>query len=341
MRTGRVDRGSALPTLSVIIPCCNTARFVCDAVRSVVDQGGPGVECLLVDDGSTDGSAELVRAAFGSRVRIVRQENQGVAAARNRGFREAAGELIAWLDADDMLAPGTLPARRAAFAADPRLEMLLGQVRVVDIETGVEEVSPQRCDADYLVRDLLARTNLPHLNVLTFRRDAVARLGPFDGSLRNVDDFDYWIRAFAALRWRFARQVQSTQRIGTFPSLSRSVSKAVMYGRVGEVLRKNRGLLGRATGSDRPWRRGYSRFAADFALVFLRRGERAGARRWAATAIVRAPLAVERRAWKYLLESVLPGPAYRVGRAAVRVLNRLRPARRGGKRSRHPAGGAA
>ena len=51
MRTGRVDRGSALPTLSVIIPCCNTARFVCDAVRSVVDQGGPGVECLLVDDG--------------------------------------------------------------------------------------------------------------------------------------------------------------------------------------------------------------------------------------------------------------------------------------------------
>jgi glycosyltransferase involved in cell wall biosynthesis len=316
------------PSLSVIIPCYNGVRFVCDAVRSVLDQADDSVECLVVDDGSTDDSGDAIKTAFGPRVRIIRQRNSGVATARNRGLSEAAGELIIWLDADDLLAPGTLAGRQKAFVDDPALDMLVGQNKIVDLDTGAEEVSPQRCDRGYLVQDLLARTNLPHSNILTFRRSAVQRLGGYDAGFRNVDDFDLWLRAWAQLEWRFVREVQSIQRVGTFPSLSRSQSKIAVYDQVGQALRKNRELMRQTTGDDTAWRLGYSRFAADFALVHLLGGQRADARRWAWRSIARAPIRGEKRAHKYLLESSLPVGLFRLGRSALihsRLIGRPRP----------------
>ncbi len=305
------------PTLTVVIPCYNAARFVCDAVRSVLDQADESVECLVIDDGSTDRSSDLVVETFGSRVRVVRQDNAGVARARNRGLLEAKGDLIVWLDADDLLAPRTLAGRQQAFADDSQLEMLVGQNRIVNVETGVEQVSPERCNRDYLVRDLLARTNLPHSNILTFRRSAIQRVGGYDTDFRNVDDFDLWLRAWAQLKWRFVREVHSIQRVGTFPSLSRSLTKIATYEQVGEALRKNRELMRRATGGHAAWRLGYSRFAADFALVYLLNGNHAGVRRWAWRSIALAPLRGEKRAHRYLVESCLPPALFKLGRSVL------------------------
>jgi hypothetical protein len=309
----------SLPTASVIVPCYNGRRFVADAVRSVLDQAAAGVECVIVDDGSKDGSPEFIEETFGPVVRVVRQKNAGAAAARNRGFAESTGELVIWLDADDTLAPGTLAGRRRAFADDSTLEMLVGQGRIVDVDTGEEEVSPQApCGPDYLFRDLLNRRNLPHSNVLTFRRAAAARAGLYDTGLKIGEDFVFWVRAWATLRWRFVEEVQAIQRVGGFPSLSKSRGKFFFYDQVGEALHRVRPFLREHTGSDAAWRRAFAEYAADYALLHLNRGNRGRAWRWATRALAAAPLSpAGPRAARYWLAGSLPPDLYRLGQATA------------------------
>ncbi|HNX81487.1 MAG TPA: glycosyltransferase [Candidatus Omnitrophota bacterium] len=95
------------PRISVIIPCFNARRWICEAIASVFAQKFDGLEIILIDDGSTDGSAEVVRKAFND-VRIITTENRGPSIARNYGTEQSRGEYIQYLDADDMLAGGKL-----------------------------------------------------------------------------------------------------------------------------------------------------------------------------------------------------------------------------------------
>src|SRR5690242_17155890 len=90
--------------VSAIIPAHNCERFLADAIDSALGQTYAEVECVVVDDGSTDGTAD-VASAYGNRVRLIRQEQRGVSAARNRGAAEAKGNLLAFLDADDRWLP--------------------------------------------------------------------------------------------------------------------------------------------------------------------------------------------------------------------------------------------
>src|SRR6185503_2024667 len=104
--------------VSAVIPAYQAAAFLADAVESVLAQTEPVGEIVVVDDGSTDGTA-AVAASFGDRVRYVRQENQGVAAARNRGVAEARGRLVAFLDADDTWEPEKTARQLAHLRAHP------------------------------------------------------------------------------------------------------------------------------------------------------------------------------------------------------------------------------
>jgi glycosyltransferase involved in cell wall biosynthesis len=100
--------------VSVVIPCFNARRWIGDALRSVYEQGQTSIEVILVDDGSTDGSAELVERAF-PLVRVIRVENGGPSRARNIGTRLAQGRYIQYLDADDLLAAGKFSAQVRAL----------------------------------------------------------------------------------------------------------------------------------------------------------------------------------------------------------------------------------
>ena len=99
-----------LPAVSVIIPCHNYGRFVTAAVESALSQTYQPVDVIVIDDGSTDDTPERLQA-FGSRIRYIRQENQGVSAARNTGIRQSCGEWVAFLDADDFWHPQKLEAQ--------------------------------------------------------------------------------------------------------------------------------------------------------------------------------------------------------------------------------------
>jgi len=119
------------PTVSVIVPVFNGERFLAEALRSVLDQTLPPDEIIVVDDGSTDGSAALA-AQFAAQfpgVRVLQQPNRGVGAALNLGIRHARGDLLAFLDADDRWLPGKLAAQCAVLDAGATVDMVFGHVR--------------------------------------------------------------------------------------------------------------------------------------------------------------------------------------------------------------------
>src|SRR5215471_18905764 len=123
------------PRVSVIIPVYNCEQYLAEAIQSALSQTGSTLEVIVVDDGSTDASAEVARS-FGSRVRYCYQANAGIGAARNCGIAMAVGNLYAFLDADDRYVKGKLAKQIAVLEDDPSLDMVLGQV--VQLQDGPE-----------------------------------------------------------------------------------------------------------------------------------------------------------------------------------------------------------
>ncbi len=202
---------AATETLSVIIPCYGGERFIGDAIRSVLVQAGSDVEIVVVDDGSPDASAAVVEAMGDERVRLVRHDrNRGIAAARNTGFRESRGRLVAFLDQDDLWLPGRLEAQRLELErrAGDGVGLVFCDLVVRDL-TGREWREPSRVPRDVHTLDsekLLARLladNFVNLGSSLIARGAVEKAGPFDESIHGgSDDFDMILRL--AERCRFA-----------------------------------------------------------------------------------------------------------------------------------------
>lgn len=170
--------------MSAIVVVRDGARYLPEALASALAQSPAPAEVIVVDDGSVDGSRRVAEG-FGPSVRVVVQEPSGIAAARNRGVATARGELIAFLDADDVWPAGALASRIRAFAADPPPDIVWGWVRHFR--------SPD------LAPELAARVRCPpgrhpaHLaGGALISRAAFARVGPFAGELR-VGEFVDWV----------------------------------------------------------------------------------------------------------------------------------------------------
>jgi glycosyltransferase involved in cell wall biosynthesis len=172
------------PVVSVVIPVHNGERFLGEAVESVLAQEGAPLEVLVVDDGSTDGSAH-VAARFGSPVRCLSQAHAGIASARNTGIRAARGDLLAFLDADDLWTPGRLRLQIDRLAADPALDCVFGLVehfRDPGASLRFEVWAPER-----------APGLLP--GAMLIRRAAFLRVGPFDETWRLGEFVEWQLRA--------------------------------------------------------------------------------------------------------------------------------------------------
>lgn len=172
------------PLVSVIIPVFNAERFLSDALNSVLSQGYPNLELIVVDDGSTDGSREIIQRTPG-KIRYLRQENSGPAAARNRGLEIAHGDVLAFQDADDIWPPHKLEIQLATLDKDPTLEIVIGQV--------------QRVQSSLPTDGPVDKIDVPcfsvNLAASIFRRSAFERVGPFDERLRFSEDVDWFMRA--------------------------------------------------------------------------------------------------------------------------------------------------
>jgi len=139
-------------TISVIIPAYNHARYLAEAIDSVLAQTYAPLEIIVVDDGSTDGTP-AVAASYGDRIRYIRQENAGVGAARNNGIAAARGEYLAFLDSDDIWLPEKLEREIALFDADPQLGFVHCGVEKFD-ESGQTTISMTGAEG-WIATDLL------------------------------------------------------------------------------------------------------------------------------------------------------------------------------------------
>lgn len=179
------------PRVSVVIPVFNMRSWLAQAVDAALAQT-VAVEVVIVDDGSTDGSGE-VAAAYGSRVRCVRQDNRGLSAARNTGIAESTGEFLQFLDADDRILPEKVASALAVFDAAPETGLVYSGCRFVDED---DHVLPQhgwaRDEGAVLPRLVLGNLINPHCALV--RRSLVERAGGFDESLTSVEDWDLWLR---------------------------------------------------------------------------------------------------------------------------------------------------
>ena len=174
-------------SISVVIPAWNAARYIGDAVDSVLSQAVAPDEIIIVDDGSTDQTSECVRK-FGSRVTLIAQSNAGAAAARNRGVAAAHGEAIALLDADDLMAPRRLELQRAVLAYDPHCAIALGKQLTFRTEQ-------ERLALDSGKVDLSAMRPGYVPSAAMVRASVFALVGSFDAALRIGDFLDWITRA--------------------------------------------------------------------------------------------------------------------------------------------------
>jgi glycosyltransferase involved in cell wall biosynthesis len=191
------------PVVSVVIATYNCGRFLASAVDSVLAQTLHEVEVIVVDDGSTDDTAEIMRPyVHHSRVRFFRQENRGPAAARNRGIQRACAPLVAFLDADDVWLPEKLECQVPRFAADPMIAVVYSRRLRIDEKGHVLNTEQPPLYRGDILRPLFLN-NFICLSSTVVRREALDRSGLFNERIRrpSCEDYDLWLRL--ALNYRF------------------------------------------------------------------------------------------------------------------------------------------
>ncbi len=190
------------PLVSILIPAYNAEGTVADTIRSALAQTWPRKEIIVVDDGSKDGTAEIVRR-FGSRVTLVSTENQGGAAARNQAYRLCHGDYIQWLDADDLLAPDKLERQLATLREGDSRRILLSSpwayfyFRTRNARYIHNSLCEDHSPVEWLLRKMGENLHMQTATWLTSRELADAA-GPWDTRLLSDDDGEYFCRVLLA-----------------------------------------------------------------------------------------------------------------------------------------------
>lgn len=231
-----------MPLVSIILPSYNYASFIAEAVESVLRQTHSNIEVIIVDDGSTDDTADVAARLVKQDARIVyiRQSNQGPSVARNTGMQKAKGEFILFLDADDISPPQKIQAHLEHFVQVPDADISYGRSRYFLSGKPEENFSSIALDhndwmpcvsgnATTVIPALVVNNIMPICSAM-LRRSVVERVRNFDNALKWVEDWDYWLRAAAAgCRFEFS----DDERLAAFirvhdTSLSKNSSGMLM-----------------------------------------------------------------------------------------------------------------
>jgi glycosyltransferase involved in cell wall biosynthesis len=195
-----------MATVSIVMPGFNVAPYIGEAIESVIAQTVRDWELLVVDDGSTDSTAEIVRgfAAGERRIRVMTQQNSGISTARNLALSVATGEYIAILDSDDLWEPTYLERQLAVFKAQPDIDIVTGNGWFLGGRLHgrparpCPDVRPQPSLTD-IIQD---ETSIFIMSIM--RRRVYDTIGGFDERLRTNEDYEFWLRA-AIAGFRFVR----------------------------------------------------------------------------------------------------------------------------------------
>ncbi len=189
-------QAAASPRISVIIPSYNSAPFLRQALTSVLDQVPHPHQVLVQDGGSTDATLDILRS-FGHCVAWVSAPDDGQSDALNRALARATGDVVLWLNADDVLLPGAIASASAAFASDPDLEFAYGDFDIIDTAGALVR---RYQSSEYSWKRVYARGCYIFSGSLFVRRQHLVTIGGLDASLRACMDFDLLLRLDAAGR---------------------------------------------------------------------------------------------------------------------------------------------
>lgn len=216
------------PLVSIIIPTYNRANLLPNAIESVLGQGYPNTEIIIVDDGSTDDTQNVLEQ-FAGRINVVIQENKGASAARNHGIRLSKGDIIAFLDSDDLWLPTKLERQVAILqSADPTIPCCLCNIRLAysDGRTGssfdLSLIKPSIEEGLWLnVLEVLASRFILFNQSVAIRREALVKVGGFDESYKYMEDHDLAMRLALLGSWAFIREPLVIWNQGTIDSLTK------------------------------------------------------------------------------------------------------------------------
>ena len=205
-----IYRGESWPRITVVTPSYNQAQFIEETIRSVLLQGYPNLEYIIIDGGSTDGSVEIIRKYEPWLTFWVSEEDRGQSHALNKGFRRATGEILAWLNSDDIYQPGALAEVAARFRAHPECGLIYADSRFIDDQSRpIRDIVTQQYGLESLV---LSQEYLPQQSTF-FTARAFAEQGALDEKLHYAMDFDLWLRLVTAYPYRRAAGVWSGFRL--------------------------------------------------------------------------------------------------------------------------------
>lgn len=177
----------AEPLITAAIPVRDGEAYLAEAIESVLAQSRPCDQVVVVDNGSTDRSAEIA-AGFGPVVEVVPEPRPGIGLARNAALRAARGDYLAFLDADDLWAMEKTTVQLAAFEAEPRLQLVFGHVRqFVSSDLAEEDSEGLRVPADPQPGQ--------HIGAMLARREAIEAIGPWPDDVRVSDGLTFFLRA--------------------------------------------------------------------------------------------------------------------------------------------------
>ena len=235
-----------MPTVDVIIPAYNAARFLPTAIESVMAQTFADWRILLVDDGSTDNTAELISPfihQLGPKLNYIRQANSGVSAARNTAIRNSSAEFLALLDADDVWLPHRLTESLKCFENRPQVGLAYGFNARINQEGAVVDTFARRQKhaegkiAPYIYR---LQVDLPTLTI-TFRRKCIDEAGLFDETMQVTEDRDLWFRI--ASRYEVALVPSVIAHYRLLPSSATTNPERMLKGQL-RFIEKNYGSYG-------------------------------------------------------------------------------------------------
>jgi glycosyltransferase involved in cell wall biosynthesis len=215
--------------ISVIIPAYNAAAYIERALRSVLSQTRAADEVIVVDDGSSDNTADILKK-YQNQIISIRQPNAGVSAARNTGIRAATGDWIAFLDADDEWLPEKLELQCAYHREHPdikwssanyyRCHCSKNHRRTEDLPNTPQGIAKDTFD-DYFQAYLAMAKG--HTDTMLIRRDVLLEAGLFFEPQKNIEDDDLWFRlGYMNLRFGFIREPLSVYHLGNYESITKN-----------------------------------------------------------------------------------------------------------------------
>jgi glycosyltransferase involved in cell wall biosynthesis len=212
----------AAPLVSIITPSYNQGQFIEETILSIQNQSYKNIEHIIIDGGSTDQSLEILKR-YSSSISWISEPDYGQTNAINKGIKKSRGDILAYLNSDDLYLPDTIKIVVDFFNKHPEIDMVYGDIIHIDRQSkDIEIIKTDKIDFE---KYLTGRIYLPQPTVF-FRREIIEEIGDFDERLNLAMDMDYWVRVFLQFQTAYLPVVLAKARI--YPD-AKSIANAQKY----------------------------------------------------------------------------------------------------------------